>query len=276
MALKFSKMHGAGNDFVVIDRRADTVPLDPGLVQAIADRHTGVGFDQLLSIERTPRADCHAAYRIHNADGSSARQCGNGVRCLAAWLYRAEPGLPAVLRLDGPAGVVACTRLDDGRIRVDMGVPSFAPDALPFLAEAEAPAYTLEVDAAVLSIGIAAIGNPHAVIEVASVAEAPVARIGAQVESHPRFPDRANVGFAEVVADHAIRLRVFERGVGETLACGSGACAAAAVLIRRGRVRSPLAVTLPGGTLQIDWPGEGQPLSMSGPAAFVFEGTWNP
>lgn len=275
MALRFSKMHGIGNDFVVLDRRADPGPLDPAMVRAIADRHTGVGFDQLLVLEPPRGAGSVASYRIYNGDGSEARQCGNGLRCIAAWLHRERP-MSGLVRLDGPAGPVACEVLADGQVRADMGVPRFDPAAVPFVADARADAYPIEVAGETLSIGIASMGNPHAVLEVADVDAAPVARLGPALERHPRFPDRANVGFAQVVDRHAIRLRVFERGAGETRACGSGACAAAAVLIARGRVASPVAVTLPGGTLRIAWAGGEAPLWMAGPAAFVFEGTWNP
>jgi diaminopimelate epimerase len=275
MALRFSKMHGIGNDFVVLDRRADPGPLDPALVRAIADRHTGVGFDQLLALEPPRTPGSVAAYRIYNGDGSEARQCGNGLRCLVAWLHRERP-LAGAVRLDGPAGPVACEVLASGEVRADMGVPRFAPRDVPFLADAEADAYPLQAGGESVSVGIASMGNPHAVLEVPDVDAADVARLGPAIERHPRFPDRANVGFAQVVDRHAIRLRVFERGAGETRACGSGACAAAAVLLRRGRVASPLAVTLPGGTLRIDWAGGDAPLAMTGPATFVFEGTWNP
>jgi diaminopimelate epimerase len=275
MTLRFSKMHGIGNHFVVVDRRGQREPLAPGLVKAIADRHTGVGFDQLLTIEDPRERGSLAAYAIYNSDGSAARQCGNGVRCLVAWLHRDAPIRGPVV-LDGPAGPVSCERLPDGRIRVDMGVPRFTPSAVPFVVAAEADEYLLPVDGGQVRIGVASIGNPHAVLEVDAVDAAAVAQLGPLIERHPQFPDRANVGFAEVVDRHAIRLRVFERGVGETLACGSGACAAAAILIRRGRVASPLAVTLPGGTLLVEWAGVDTPLSMTGPAAFVFEGTWNP
>lgn len=275
MALRFSKMHGIGNDFVVLDRRVQPGLPAPDLVRAMADRHTGVGFDQLMVLGPPRTTRSLASYRILNADGSEARQCGNGLRCLVAWLHRENP-LSGPVQLDGPAGPVACEVLADGRIRAGMGVPGFAPAEVPFVADAEADAYELEIDGSPVSIGIASIGNPHAVLEVDDVAAAPVARLGPAIERHPRFPQRANVGFAQVLGARAIRLRVFERGVGETLACGSGACAAAAVLLRRGRVASPVAVTLPGGTLEIDWAGGTAPLSMAGPAAFVFEGTWNP
>lgn len=275
MALRFSKMHGIGNDFVVLDRRVQPGLPAHDLVRAMADRHTGVGFDQLMVLGPPRTTRSLASYRILNADGSEARQCGNGLRCLVAWLHRENP-LSGPVQLDGPAGPVACEVLADGRIRAGMGVPGFAPAEVPFVADAETDAYELDIDGSPVSIGIASLGNPHAVLEVDDVATAPVARLGPAIERHPRFPQRANVGFVQVLGARAIRLRVFERGVGETLACGSGACAAAAVLLRRGRVASPVAVTLPGGTLEIDWAGGTAPLSMAGPAAFVFEGTWNP
>ncbi|MFO0042332.1 MAG: diaminopimelate epimerase [Pseudomonadota bacterium] len=275
MAMRFSKMHGIGNDFVVLDRREQPGLPAADLVRAMADRHTGVGFDQMMVLEPPRTPGSVGAYRIRNADGSEARQCGNGLRCLVAWLHREDP-LCGLVQLDGPAGPVVCEVLADGRIRAGMGVPGFAPAEVPFVADAEVDAYELDIDGSPVSIGIASIGNPHAVLEVDDTATAPVSRLGPAIERHPRFPQRANVGFAQVVGARAIRLRVFERGVGETLACGSGACAAAAVLLRRGRVASPVAVTLPGGTLEIDWAGGTAPLSMAGPAAFVFEGTWNP
>jgi diaminopimelate epimerase len=274
VSFRFSKMHGIGNDFVVIDRRRDALALDPALVARIADRHTGVGFDQLLTLDPATRADCHAAYRIFNADGSEARQCGNGVRCLVAWLARAgELGADAV-RLEGPAGPVDCALLPDRRVRVAMGVPRFEPADLPFLAPPGQASYTLSCDGESIAFRIAAIGNPHVVLEVDDVATAPLGRLGPWLERHPAFPDRVNVGFAAVRGRHAIDLRVHERGAGETLACGSGASAAAAALVRAGRVASPVAVRLPGGMLDIDWAGDGQPLSMTGPAAFVFDANW--
>ena len=273
MSLHFTKMHGAGNDFVIIDRRHADVPLPPERVRALGDRHTGVGFDQLLTLERAQRADTVAAYRIYNTDGSEAEQCGNGVRCLVAWLARDGAVAQGRVELDGPAGPVQCEITPDGRVRVAMGVPRFAPASVPFDAPGDAPLHAIDVDGTRLELGVASMGNPHAVLEVADAATAPVATLGPRLERHARFPQRANIGFAQVLARDAIRLRVFERGVGETLACGSGACAAVAVLARRGRVGARVAVTLPGGTLDIEWAGEGSPIVMSGPTAFVFEGT---
>ncbi len=274
MTLRFTKMHGAGNDFVVIDRRAEAVPLDVDTVARIGDRHRGVGFDQLLTLETTARADCAAGYRIFNADGSAARQCGNGVRCLAAFLRRAEPKLPARFRLDGPAGVVSCEFVGDDAVRVDMGAPRFAPEDLPFIAEPGASEHTIDLGDTSIALDIASMGNPHCLIEVLDIDQAPVATWGPRIERHARFPDRVNVGFAQVIDRGHVKLRVFERGVGETLACGSGACAAAVMLMHRDRVDARVAMQLPGGTLTIEWQGDGHPVWMTGPYRFVFEGTW--
>lgn len=271
MGLPFTKMHGAGNDFVVVDRRAAREPIAPPLARVLADRHRGVGCDQVMLIEppRTPGAI--AAYRILNADGSEARQCGNGVRCVIAWLAR-DLGLGTTgLRLDGPTGPVHAAIDAAGGITVDLEIPDFRPGSIPFHADGDADPHRLEVDGEAVAIGAVAIGNPHAVIVVDDVRVAPVARLGTAIERHPSFPDRVNVGFAEVVDRQRIHLRVHERGVGETLACGSGACAAVAVLARRGLVGHSVAVELPGGTLRVEWDGKG-PIRLSGPTAFVFEG----
>ncbi|HVF34017.1 MAG TPA: diaminopimelate epimerase [Candidatus Saccharimonadia bacterium] len=272
--LSFSKMHGAGNDFVVLDRRAAQGELARDEVVRIAERRTGVGCDQLLTLERATREDCVARYRIWNRDGSAALQCGNGVRCLVAWLKRDGVVDDRVVKLEGPAGVVSARIAEDGSVSVEMGVPRFEPADIPFDAARDAPVHALDADGRAVEVGVVSIGNPHAVLVVSDTHTAPVATLGPAIESHPRFPERANVGFAQVLTREAIRLRVYERGAGETLACGSGACAAVAVLRRRGTLDARVAVTLPGGTLVIEWPGEGQPLWMSGPAAFVFEGEW--
>lgn len=274
MTIRFSKMHGIGNDFVIVDRRRQAIALDPALLRAMADRHTGIGYDQLLTIDPAQAHDCLAAYRIYNADGSPAGQCGNGVRCVAAWLHRDGGGQPDRFSLEGPSGTVECMCLSDGRVRAQMGIPRFAPSEVPFEATADAAEHELQAGELRWRIGVVSMGNPHAVLEVADAHRAPVARWGPLIECHPRFPERTNVGFAQVIDAHRVRLRVHERGVGETWACGSGACAAAATLIRRGRLRSPVDVELPGGTLAIEWPAADQPLWMTGNAAFVFEGTW--
>lgn len=275
MTIRFSKAHGIGNDFVLLDRRSGLPMPAAAQVQRMADRHRGVGFDQLLTIEAgDARSDF--GYGIFNADGSSAGQCGNGVRCVAAWLVRegvARIGQP--LRLRGPSGISLATVEREGWVRVDMGEPGFEPARIPFEAPAAAPSYALDVDGRKLEIGAVSMGNPHAVLEVEAVARAEVVRLGPRIERHPRFPDRCNVGFVERVERDYVRLRVFERGVGETLACGSGACAAVAVLRSRDEVDARVTVELPGGSLVLEWPGPGSTMSMSGPAAITFEGSWH-
>lgn len=270
--LRFSKMHGAGNDFVVLDLRGDIAPPDAALCRALADRHTGVGCDQILTIESPRTAGALARYRIWNADGSASQQCGNGARCVAAWLVRDGVAGDA-FTLESPAGLHAVTRAGEA-YTIAMGAPGFTPPRIPMAGvEASQPLYTLAVDGfGTLALGAVSMGNPHAVLEVDDIDAADVAGIGAALQASDWFPESVNVGFAQVVADDRIRLRVFERGVGETLACGSGACAAVAVLARRGRTARSVAVSLPGGTLRIDWPSDGSTLSMTGPAAFVFEG----
>ena len=275
-ALRFCKMHGAGNDFAVLDLRNGAPPPSPDLCRALADRHTGVGCDQILTVEAPLRAGSVAAYRIWNADGSPSQQCGNGARCVAAWLVRDGAADAAHFDLDSPTGTHAVDVLGDGRYRIAMGVPRFAPREIPLHGfDAERDEYDIALDEDLkLRFGAVSTGNPHAVIEVADVDDIPVARYGSALQQSPAFPESANVGFAQVVARDRVRLRVFERGVGETLACGSGACAAVAVLARRGRVDRDVAVSLPGGDLRIAWPDDDAQILMSGPTAFVFEGEW--
>ncbi|WP_295444788.1 diaminopimelate epimerase [uncultured Thiodictyon sp.] len=272
MTLRFTKMHGLGNDFVVIDAVRQVVALDAAAIRRLADRRLGVGCDQVLLVEppRLPGTDFH--YRIFNADGSEVEQCGNGARCFARFVR--DQGLTD--RTEIPVGTASgAIRLfvePDGQVRVDMGVPILAPARIPFLAQSEAPTYDLEVDGEHPAIGAVSMGNPHAVLLVDDTDTAPVARLGPLIESHPRFPQRVNVGFMQVLAPDHIRLRVYERGAGETLACGTGACAA----VVSGRVRGLLAprvqVSLPGGVLMIEWPAPGQPVVMTGPAQRVFAG----
>jgi diaminopimelate epimerase len=279
--LRFTKMHGAGNDFVVLDLRSGLPAPTPELCRALADRRTGVGCDQVLTVEPPRHLGSAASYRIWNNDGSSAQQCGNGARCVAAWLLRdsvardPERCLADRFELDSPAGTHAVDVLDLFHYRIAMGPPRFEPARIPLLGfDAAQDAYTLDFDGTPAAFGAVSMGNPHAVFEVDDVDAAPVTAFGPIVQRHPAFPESVNVGFAQVVARDRIRLRVYERGVGETLACGSGACAAAAVLMRRGRIEREVAVDLPGGTLRIAWPDEAAGLSMSGPTAFVFEGEW--
>ena len=275
--MRFTKMHGAGNDFVVLDLRGALPAPTPEVCARLGDRHFGVGCDQILTIEPPRNAGSIAAYRIWNADGSASGQCGNGARCVAAWLVRdgAAPA-DAGFAIESPAGVHPVQHDGEGGFVIDMGAPRFAPADIPLAGvDGERDEYALQIDGDTLRFGAASMGNPHAVIEVADVDAAEVARIGPAVQASAMFPDSANVGFAQVLAPDRIRLRVFERGVGETLACGSGACAAVAVLARRGRVQADagVAVELPGGTLRIRQDAAANTVFMAGPAAFVFEGT---
>jgi diaminopimelate epimerase len=273
--MRFSKMHGAGNDFVVLDLRDDASPPSPALCRALADRHTGVGCDQILTVEAPRSASAIASYRIWNADGSASQQCGNGARCIAAWLVRdgAAPG--ARFELDSPAGTHVVDVLGEDAYRIAMGVPRFVPADIPLRGfDQVQDAYVVDIDGERIRFGAVSMGNPHALIEVPDVAQAPVATLGAALQDAGVFPESANIGFAQVVARDRIRLRVYERGVGETLACGSGACAAAAILMRRGVVDRDVAVALPGGELRIAWNDDAAQITMAGPAAFVFEGEW--
>ena len=267
-------MHGAGNDFVVLDLRGGRSAPTPQLCRALADRHTGVGCDQILTIEDAPDPGVVAAYRIWNSDGSAAGQCGNGARCVAAWLVRDGAAGEGDFVLSSPAGRHGVQRLDDGRYRIAMGVPDFDPAHIQLTGFDAADSYTLQSDRGTVAFGAVSMGNPHAVIEVDDVDTAPVEALGRWLQAQPAFPDSVNVGFAQVTGEDRIRLRVFERGVGETLACGSGACAAAAVLMRRGRIARRATVALPGGELEIHWPDDAAGITMAGPVAFVFEGEW--
>ena len=275
--LRFTKMHGAGNDFVVLDLRDGAAPPDAATCARIADRHRGVGCDQLLTVEPPRNDGAVAAYRIWNADGSIAGQCGNGARCIAAWLVRAGAA-PASgdFAIDSPAGRHAVARDAAGGFVIDMGVPDFAPAAVPMRGwTAPQDAYALEIEGVPLRFGAVSMGNPHAVVEAADLAHAPVDRIGAALQANAAFPDSVNVGFVDVAAPDHLRLRVYERGAGETLACGSGACAAVAVLTRQGRLPAgaTVAVDLPGGRLRIQYDPASGHVRMGGPTAFVFEGT---
>ncbi|PPU77820.1 diaminopimelate epimerase [Xanthomonas sp. NCPPB 1638] len=273
--LRFTKMHGAGNDFVVLDLRDGALPPDAALAARLADRHFGVGCDQILTIE-APRSDgAVAAYGIWNSDGSAARQCGNGARCVAAWLVRDGTAQGDRFLIDSPVTAHAVERVDAGIYAVAMGVPRFDPAQIPLAGFAHArEEYALPVHGETLRFGAVSMGNPHAVLEVGRVEAAAVERVGSLLQQNAAFPDSVNVGFVQVVDPTQVQLRVFERGVGETLACGSGACAAAVVLMQRGRVERDVRVSLPGGALRIRWPGEGQDVVMSGPAVFVFDGEW--
>jgi diaminopimelate epimerase len=273
--MRFSKMHGIGNDFVLVDARQAPLALTPGQIRALADRHTGVGCDQLLSVEAPRDPSCAFYYGIWNADGSPSGQCGNGVRCVAAWLHRAGAlALDVPVRIESPAGPVVVRVLDARRVTVDMGEPVFEPARVPLAAAAWAQVYPFELDGGTVQLGAVSMGNPHAVMVVDDLADPALERLGPRLTGHPRFPEGANAGFVQVVGRDHLRLRVHERGSGWTQACGTGACAAMAVLRRRGQVDGRVQVDLPGGRLQIDWPGPGHTLWMTGPAAFAFEGDW--
>lgn len=275
--MRFSKMHGAGNDFVVLDLRDGAAPPSPALCRALADRHTGVGCDQILTIELVSTPGVAARYGIYNADGSRAGQCGNGARCVAAWLRRdaATRGapLPARFELESPAGRHAVDIVDGG-VRLDMGRPEFEPARIPLAGFAHGDEYHLAPQGRSVRFSAVSMGNPHAVVRVDDVDHAPVDTLGPALQRDPAFPESVNVGFVQVVDRRHLRLRVYERGVGETLACGSGACAAAVVAMRRGWVERVVDVALPGGTLRIEWPDDAAGVAMAGPAAFVFEGEW--
>ena len=270
MQLEFTKMHGLGNDFIVFDAPRNGRLPTAAEWRTLSARHTGIGFDQALVLEPPRRAGTQAYYRIFNADGGEVEQCGNGVRCLAAFLHRR--GANGEIVLDSPAGLIRARVHDANLISVDMGVPNFDPKSLPFDASSEAHVYPLAVAGTEVEIGAVSMGNPHAVLTVASVASAPVDRLGPAIERHPRFPKRVNVGFMEIVDRAHIRLRVFERGVGETLACGTGACAAVAVGRRHGRLDPTVEVELPGGKLEITWASPAEHIWMKGPAAVSFTG----
>jgi diaminopimelate epimerase len=272
MRLPFVKMHGLGNDFLVFDLAAGGAAPDSAVLRRLADRHKGIGFDQALALSpgRTPGA--LAAYRVFNADGEEVEQCGNGARCVAALVARRLGRERGEIVLDSSAGPVRARLETGGRVAVAMGVPSFDPAAVPFLTDEPGPTYALEVPGGPVEICVVSIGNPHAVLLVPDVASAPVDSLGQTVENHPRFPRRCNVGFMEIVAPGHILLRVHERGVGETLACGTGACAAVAVGRRLGRLAATVQVDLPGGRLDVAWPGDGAEIWLEGPTATVFEG----
>jgi diaminopimelate epimerase len=272
MRVEFTKMHGVGNDFVVFNAPVPDSLLDPARLRALADRRTGIGFDQALLLDAPRRPDSAAHYRIFNADGDEVEQCGNGARCIAALLERRGQARDGALALESPAGVIHARLAADGAVSVDLGVPDFAPSALPFDAPAEADSYTLEVGGQRLEIMAVSLGNPHAVVTVASVDGVPVATLGPLIERHPRFPKRVNAGFLEIVSREEVRLRVHERGAGETRSCGTGACAAVAVARRRGWLDARVRVVVRGGELRVNWAGVGEHIWLTGPVQISFHG----
>jgi diaminopimelate epimerase len=271
MRIDFTKMHGVGNDFVVFDAPADESVLQPARLRSLADRRTGIGFDQALVLGGPKRADTAVFYRIFNADGDEVEQCGNGARCIAALLHHRGLTRNGAVALDSPVGVVRA-RIADEYVSVDMGVPNFDPRSLPFEAPLETDPYPLTVAGRTLEIGAVSMGNPHAVLTVPDVEDAPVATLGPAIERHPRFPKRVNAGFLQIIARAQVRVRVYERGAGETRSCGTGACAAVAVGRRRGLLDARVRVATRGGELQVDWQGPGESIWLSGPTQISFEG----
>lgn len=273
MRIDFAKMHGLGNDFVVVD--ATTRPFEPTAeqIRMLSDRSTGIGFDQLLVVEPPSHSGVEFDYRIYNADGSEVEHCGNGARCFAVFV--SERGLTSSERVPvhTSGGTIVLQRLSDGQVSVDMGTPDFTPSSLPFARELQSARYTLDIDDRRVEFGAVSVGNPHIVLPVDDVARAPVGSLGPLLERHADFPNRVNVGFMQLHSRTRVSLRVWERGVGETRACGTGACAAMLVARVNDWVASSIEVDLPGGRLQIQWPGGDSPVVMTGPASFVFDGS---
>ena len=272
MRVAFTKMHGVGNDFVVFDAPTDQSLLAPELLRRLGERRTGIGFDQALVLEPPRRADTAVFYRVFNCDGDEVEQCGNGARCIAALLHHRGGASDGAITLDSPAGIVQARIGDAGSVSVDMGVPDFAPASLPFEASRPEDSYRLELAGRTVEIAAVSIGNPHAVLVVPDVESAPVATLGPAIERHPRFPRRVNAGFLELVSRNEVRLRVYERGAGETLGCGTGACAAVAVGRRRRLLEAKVRVRMRGGELRVDWAGPGEHIWLSGPAEISFAG----
>jgi diaminopimelate epimerase len=272
MKLEFSKMHGLGNDFVVIDAISQSVDLGTGQVRALADRHTGIGCDQLLLVERAQGPDADFRYRIFNSDGGEVGQCGNGARCFMRFVHDRGLTEKTDVVVETQSGQMGLTLEDDGQVTVDMGEPRLRPADIPFVAHGRAQTYRLQVNDRELEIAALSMGNPHAVLQVDDINQAPVEHLGPAIENHPDFPERVNAGFMQIIDPEHIRLRVHERGAGETLACGSGACAA----VVAGRLWDQLAprvnVALTGGNLVVKWAGEGSPVYLTGPATQVFLG----
>lgn len=270
--LNFTKMHGLGNDFVVIDGINQAVNLSPEQIRLMSERHFGIGFDQLLLVEKPVSDNADFKYRIFNADGSEVSQCGNGARCFARFVR--DKGLFAgdEITVDTDSGQLVLTFTDNDLVTVNMSIPRHAPVEIPLRAEQEAKTYSVDVSGRMIKFGAVSVGNPHAVIQVDDVNQAPITELGKQLESHSLFPKRANIGFMQVVDRKHIKLRVYERGAGETLACGSGACAAVVVGIEHGLLDNEVTVDLTGGQLAIRWAGRGHPVYMRGSATTVFDG----
>ena len=273
MIIQFTKMHGLGNDFVVIDAINQAIFLSPEQIQFIADRHFGVGCDQLLLVEKPVSGNADFKYRIFNADGGEVAQCGNGARCFARFVHDNNLSTKNEIRVDTDSGQLLLTFDANDMITVNMGIPRHQPADIPLRATEESTFYNVTVHADKITLGAVSIGNPHAVLQVNDINTAPVDDLGPLLENHSDFPERANIGFMQVIDRHRIKLRVYERGAAETLACGSGACAAVVVGIEQNLLAHHVTVELPGGALKINWSGRGQPVFMTGPAVSVFKGT---
>ncbi len=274
MNIAFTKMHGLGNDFIVIEALVHSFNASTEQIRQLADRHFGIGFDQLLLVEPPLSEDMDFSYRIFNADGNEVEQCGNGARCFARFVYDRGLTEKTEIRVGTLSGIIIPRLLDDGRVCVDMGAPEFEPEKIPFISDQRERSYRLVLENDEIEIGTVSMGNPHAVQLVDDVDLAPVSQTGPEIEHHQRFPQRVNAAYMQVLDRHSIRLRVWERGSGETLACGTGACAAVVVGIEQGLLDSPVEVSLRGGTLQVEWSGQGESVFMTGPAEYVYEGSY--
>ncbi len=268
----FSKMHGLGNDFMVVDGVTQNVFFTPESIQRLASRHRGVGFDQLLLVEPPYDPDLDFHYRIFNADGSEVAMCGNGARCFARFVSLKKLTDKKEIHVSTAKGKLELTLLDNEQVRVNMGEPVWQPNKIPFNANKFEKNYILRTEIKTVLCGVVSMGNPHCVVMVDNLAKMAINELGQALENHERFPEKTNVGFMQVLNPHHIKLRVYERGCGETQACGSGACAAVAVGIMQGTLASKVQVDLPGGSLHIEWQGEGKPLYMTGDATFVYDG----
>ena len=275
MKLKFTKMHGAGNDFVVIDGVRQDVYLTPEQLRLLADRHFGIGCDQILLVKRSANEEADFRYLIFNSDGGEVEQCGNGARCFVRFVLDHKLTSKRTIVVETKSGLISPHLEDDGRVTVNMGAPIFAAARIPFTSNSDATIQTLEVDGVAVLITAVSIGNPHAVQVVTDIEQAPVATMGPLIERHARFPKRVNAGFMQIIDRAHIRLRVYERGTGETMSCGTGACAAVVSGIQRGLLDNVVQVATHGGLLSIAWAGEGSPVMMTGPAITVFEGEIN-
>ena len=272
MQLRFAKMHGLGNDFMVIDMITQRGRLSPDQIRQLGDRYTGIGFDQLLLVETPRTPDVDFRYRIYNADGNEVEHCGNGARCFALFVHNQRLTGKRDIAVETAKGRIVLHMCDNDQVKVNMGEPVFAPADIPFTADAQATTYDIEQDGQSYTIGAISMGNPHAVLLVDDVEQAPVNQLGNKLTKHPRFPQEANIGFMQIIDRNTVKLRVFERGVGETRACGTGACAAVVAGIQQGLLDAEVTTHLRGGNLKIEWAGPGQALYMTGPATHVYEG----